>query len=98
MESRDEPAPSHTTWKTPANCRRRFPQLPQPPPATQTEVEVLRIRTWISLVAGPQHQPDRTLHLLKKADKLTCYRQFHDFDNSTTSTSRGCASAIAEHS
>jgi hypothetical protein len=30
MESRDEAAPSHRTWKTPARSRRRFPQLPQP--------------------------------------------------------------------
>jgi hypothetical protein len=30
MESRDEAAPSHRTWKTPARNRRRFPQLPQP--------------------------------------------------------------------
>jgi hypothetical protein len=30
VESRDEAAPSHRTWKTPARSRRRFPQLPQP--------------------------------------------------------------------
>ncbi len=30
MESRDEAAPSHRTWETPARSRRRFPQLPQP--------------------------------------------------------------------
>src|SRR5258708_3251609 len=30
MESRDEAAPSHRTWKTPPNHHPRFPQLPQP--------------------------------------------------------------------
>jgi len=30
MESRDEAAPSHRTWKTQARNRQRFPQLPQP--------------------------------------------------------------------
>lgn len=29
----------------------------------------------ISFTADPQHQPDRTVHLLKRPDKLTCYRQ-----------------------
>ncbi|HEX3534614.1 MAG TPA: hypothetical protein VHT23_10370, partial [Gemmatimonadaceae bacterium] len=32
MESRDEAASFHRTWKTPARIRRRFPQLPQPLP------------------------------------------------------------------
>src|ERR1019366_9902945 len=32
MESRDEAAPSHRTWKTPPNHHPRFPQLPQPLP------------------------------------------------------------------
>src|SRR5260370_40513643 len=30
MESRDEAAPSHRTWKTPPAPRPRFPQFPQP--------------------------------------------------------------------
>ncbi len=30
MESRDEAAPSHRTWKTPPNHHPRFPHLPQP--------------------------------------------------------------------